>query len=416
MSRNLADYFAKNTKTDQVNANSNDNDDEDMGPSVSMAVEAENDEDFKRSTFSLKRTRSMGVLDGYADPSKKLLAGDDDADEEEEDYDGSRQYNSHSTSVSPPSADNDNFLLPQDDNDVVREPERHVDYLSHEWKESEIQNSWKYIILKKKKRDVDLINAARLENASWRTWAKARNHLKTVSPEIVNWSKDSDVTWLYGPIVNNDNDSITSGNDKNADMVRGYGSDDENSMRMTPKVHHHKNKIAPPKPILKKRTVTEIIEENAQWKLNEARKHINEIKHAAVVMDPSSGKDLHDDYDALAARVNAQYYSSRPNTTGSYSENSSFVPNQTVATSYSSSNDIINSKQPNMKTLTPDQDLINQDTNASAINNGIPPELHVSTTEQKPSKRYPDSLASSSDQDDTSTHLSSILASPAKLS
>jgi hypothetical protein len=29
---------------------------------------------------------------------------------------------------------------------------------------------------------------ARLENASWRTWAKQRNKLKTISPETLNWS------------------------------------------------------------------------------------------------------------------------------------------------------------------------------------------------------------------------------------
>lgn len=116
--------------------------------------------------------------------------------------------------------------MPQDDNDLVREPERHVDYLSHEWNEWDISQSWKYIILKKKKRAEDLVNAARLENASWRTWAKARNHLKTVSPEIVNWSKDSDVTWLYGPIVRDRDDDDVS------DVERGYGSDDENSKRV----------------------------------------------------------------------------------------------------------------------------------------------------------------------------------------
>lgn len=155
----------------------------------------------------------MGLLDEYIDPTKKLLGRSDDLyDNDNEYYDNSSNnsssnssdddydddYQEHSTSVSPPPADNDSYLIPQDDNDVVVEPERHVDYLSHEWKESEISNSWKYIILKKKKRDVDLVNAARLENASWRTWAKARNNLKTVSPEVVNWSKDSDVTWLYG--------------------------------------------------------------------------------------------------------------------------------------------------------------------------------------------------------------------------
>ncbi|KAK9461491.1 uncharacterized protein V1516DRAFT_685922 [Lipomyces oligophaga] len=84
-----------------------------------------------------------------------------------------------------------------DDSVIAVEPSRHVDYLSHNWKESDISSSWRYIVLRRK----DVANSARLENASWRTWAKARNNLKTVSPESVNWLKDYDVTWLYGPLA-----------------------------------------------------------------------------------------------------------------------------------------------------------------------------------------------------------------------
>ena len=340
MSTNLANYFAgkndfedehvnrnaneeiSSKSNDNVASNDNDNDDEDMGPSISMAVQAKSDDEFHKSTFNLKRTRSMGLLDEYIDPTKKLLGRSDDLYNDDNEYydntsdvnssgsssddDYDNDYHDHSTSVSPPPADNDSYLLPQDDNDVVVEPERHVDYLSHQWKESEISNSWKYIILKKKKRDVDLVNAARLENASWRTWAKARNNLKTVSPEVVNWSKDSDVTWLYGPIVRDSEVNVQK--EEEHDLERGYGSDDENFKRMTKPTKKSKSPAAAPKPILKKRTVTEIIEDNALWKLNEARKHMTEMKHASVIMDPNGNKNVHDDFDALAAQVNAQYY------------------------------------------------------------------------------------------------------------
>ncbi|CDH16163.1 related to Resistance to glucose repression protein 1 [Zygosaccharomyces bailii ISA1307] len=321
---------------------------DDMGPSVSMAVHADSDADFRKSTFNLKRTRSMGLLDEYIDPTRKLLERHDlgslprsrnelmredeerenpehleeqpgshseeessevsESDSSESSRDDEGGESSRSVSVSPPSADADSLLLPQDDNDLMREPKRHVDYLSHEWNESDISNSWKYIILKKKKRtSVDHVNAARLENASWRTWAKARNHLKTVSPEVVNWSKDSDVTWLYGPIVRgNDNEDN--------DVERGYGSDDENSKRMSAPRAKKKNSGMAPKPILKKRTVQEILKDNSLWKLSQARKHRNEIMHATSVMDANGSlydsHDDYDDYDALAARVNAQYYGS----------------------------------------------------------------------------------------------------------
>jgi hypothetical protein len=70
-----------------------------------------------------------------------------------------------------------------DDTSVRTRPLRHVDYLSHSWKEEDIWSSWKHIVSQRKAYD----NSARLENASWRTWAKLRNKLKTVSPESLNW-------------------------------------------------------------------------------------------------------------------------------------------------------------------------------------------------------------------------------------
>lgn len=407
MSNNLAAFFAtqkiptnqpSNSNNGQINPNADD--DEDMGPSISMAIEAENDEDFHNSTFKLKRTRSMGLLDPSNNiqqptPTQQQLptpnvmdeydyVDDDDtassSTSSDDENNNNNMYlndidmknNTLSPSVSPPPPDNDK-LLPQDDNDVVREPQRHVDYLSHHWKESEISNSWKYIIAKKKKTDIDDVNTARLENASWRTWAKARNNLKTVSPEILNWSKDSDVTWLYGPIVrggnkkkkpnqkddyiydNHDDDdedeeedddnsnSNSNSKDKNADKdatqhsdnyERGYGSDgDETTIRLPStspstashsesitKYHNPSKRIITPKPILKRRTMTEIIEENAQWKLNQARKHYNEVRNAQSVMDPNH-TSVHDDYDLLAAKVNAQYFNYPPTYNSSYSSN-----------------------------------------------------------------------------------------------
>lgn len=44
-------------------------------------------------------------------------------------------------------------------------------------------------------------SSVRLENAAWRHWAKRRNQLKEVNPEKLNWNKENDITWLYGPLV-----------------------------------------------------------------------------------------------------------------------------------------------------------------------------------------------------------------------
>ncbi|KAH6648492.1 hypothetical protein BKA67DRAFT_538523 [Truncatella angustata] len=84
----------------------------------------------------------------------------------------------------------------EDDTALRHHPTHHVDYLSHDWKEEDIWSSWRYIVSRRN----DFTNAPRLENASWRTWMKSKYGLKTVSPETLNWLKDCDVTWLYGPL------------------------------------------------------------------------------------------------------------------------------------------------------------------------------------------------------------------------
>ncbi|CAJ2501711.1 Uu.00g045640.m01.CDS01 [Anthostomella pinea] len=86
----------------------------------------------------------------------------------------------------------------EDDTAIRHHPTQHVDYLSHNWKEEDIWSSWRYIVSKRGEMSSGL--GPRLENASWRTWMKAKNRLRTISPETLNWLKDCDVTWLYGPL------------------------------------------------------------------------------------------------------------------------------------------------------------------------------------------------------------------------
>jgi hypothetical protein len=83
-----------------------------------------------------------------------------------------------------------------DEATIKPQPTRHVDYLSHDWKEEDIWSSWKYFVSHR----LECRDSRRLENAMWRAWMKAKNKLKTVRPETLNWLKDSDVTWLYGPL------------------------------------------------------------------------------------------------------------------------------------------------------------------------------------------------------------------------
>ncbi|EXK24632.1 hypothetical protein FOMG_18655 [Fusarium oxysporum f. sp. melonis 26406] len=84
----------------------------------------------------------------------------------------------------------------KDDMAVSSRPSRQVDYLSHNWREEDIWSSWRYILMRRG----ELPNIIRLENAVWRAWVKAKNNLKTISPETLDWLKDCDITWLYGPL------------------------------------------------------------------------------------------------------------------------------------------------------------------------------------------------------------------------
>jgi Fungal protein of unknown function (DUF1752) len=86
-------------------------------------------------------------------------------------------------------------LTVNDDQAVEDQPTRHVDYLSHDWKEEDIWSSWRYIVARRHVYN----NSVRLENASWRTWTKAKYKLKTVSPEALNWyvvGAGSELPWL----------------------------------------------------------------------------------------------------------------------------------------------------------------------------------------------------------------------------
>ncbi|KAL1880181.1 hypothetical protein VTK73DRAFT_6212 [Phialemonium thermophilum] len=123
----------------------------------------------------------------------------------------------------------------EDDISVRVQPSRHVDYLSHNWREEDIWSSWKLVV----SRRGDYSNAARLENASWRTWMKSKNKLRTVSPETLNWLKDCDVTWLYGPLQTG-----------SASFTTGQAESSYNSFSAS-------NVIK--KPILKKRSMSELM-------------------------------------------------------------------------------------------------------------------------------------------------------------
>lgn len=126
-----------------------------------------------------------------------------------------------------------------DDTAVKMEPKQHVDYLSHDWREEDIWSSWRHIVSQRRVYG----QRSRLENASWRTWAKSKYQLRTVSPETLNWLKESDVTWLYGPLKPAQSHPVTS-----------EGNQSEPNSQMS-----KSNSFCVKKPILKKRSMSEVM-------------------------------------------------------------------------------------------------------------------------------------------------------------
>ncbi|KAF2270538.1 hypothetical protein CC78DRAFT_573832 [Lojkania enalia] len=131
----------------------------------------------------------------------------------------------------------DPLPISEDDTAVRVAPSHHVDYLSHEWKEEDIWSSWRHIVTQRKVYG----ERSRLENASWRTWAKSQFKLKTVSPETLNWLKDCDVTWLYGPLQPAQNRTLSR-----------HASEPVSQLSKS-------NSFLQKKPILKKRSMSEIM-------------------------------------------------------------------------------------------------------------------------------------------------------------
>ncbi|ODQ66421.1 hypothetical protein NADFUDRAFT_82245 [Nadsonia fulvescens var. elongata DSM 6958] len=296
---------------------------------ISNAITIDDNATFQKSSFKLKRTRSMGVLDDFIRPStscvedtyphlsvatmpvstrtssenldglicgqfvdnlSNVVAGEpiieesavvEDEETSQETIDNSNRnlieniaenaIDNVIVNISPalfsPQQHTDAVVPMHDDNDIQYEPSRHVDYLSHDWRESDISSSWRYIVFRKKRKDVE--NSARLENASWRTWAQAKYNLKTISPEKVNWLKDCDITWLYGPLCREQNSSATSLND-----IYRY--------------NNHDGIVPGKKPILKKKTVSEMILESAPMFPQPEHDHVHGHNHNYINNDSNS--------------------------------------------------------------------------------------------------------------------------------
>lgn len=151
-------------------------------PASSLSLDAPAEDNEKDDQISFPSYDDVGYFEETEDLEPPLSPQNGHS------YTASPTSNSTSTNVSRPQSP-DVVEHAEDDSAVRSQPSRHVDYLSHNWKEEDIWSSWKLIVSKRKAYN----NSARLENASWRTWAKSKNRLKTISPETLNWLVDTTI-------------------------------------------------------------------------------------------------------------------------------------------------------------------------------------------------------------------------------
>jgi hypothetical protein len=140
------------------------------------------------SSFSSNGTAATSVdMDSESDEDELSFPGYDrgfcSERQSEDDPPPSPRDMSHAANEATHSPTPDIIFLAEDDSAIKQEPSRHVDYLSHDWREEDIWSSWKHIVSKRKVYG----ERSRLENASWRTWAKQKYQLKTVPPDSLNW-------------------------------------------------------------------------------------------------------------------------------------------------------------------------------------------------------------------------------------
>ena len=112
-----------------------------------------------------------------------------DTDDDDIYFPSYNDEDSHDRSVDPvapsvPFPESPEPLERAEDDIAIRVgPSRHIDYLSHDWREEDILPSWRQVVSNRKTYN----NSARLENAAWRTWEKTRSNLKTVPADRLNW-------------------------------------------------------------------------------------------------------------------------------------------------------------------------------------------------------------------------------------
>ena len=84
--------------------------------------------------------------------------------------------------------------------------DQNIDYLEKDIDVYNLYRCWRItnsVTIKLHNEDISTVIPSsvskRLENVCWRRWYRDMHQLPVISPSCINWYKDQDVTWLYGP-------------------------------------------------------------------------------------------------------------------------------------------------------------------------------------------------------------------------
>lgn len=225
---------------------------DDMGPSVSMAHFAKNNEQFIKESFKLRRTSSL--------KHKKKS-----------------QWNRQCITTTT----TDTLAVKDDDGTIPVQNTEYVDYLTYQWNNFEIINSWKFIKLKRCKFN-DIQYNQRLENMSWRIYYR----LKLQKCNFI--TKFDDLIWLYGPLIHRDksipNTTINTNSTSSTTL----------------------------KPILKKRNLRDTLVKGSVWRLKESqnKKQKNSNHNSQDILSQSNCRHIrfnNNVQQCIATVHNSQY-------------------------------------------------------------------------------------------------------------
>ncbi|KAI8902626.1 hypothetical protein BC833DRAFT_572719 [Globomyces pollinis-pini] len=79
-----------------------------------------------------------------------------------------------------------------------------IDYFHYPLDPMDLHSCWKKATVDSKSKTKEMaMHGKRRENATWRRYMQVHYHLPKLNPKELNWSKDSDRCWFYGPFYGN---------------------------------------------------------------------------------------------------------------------------------------------------------------------------------------------------------------------